>query len=255
MTTQFLAKKDPEYKRVEQYRCSDIDFLQQLCHDAGLSLFLSTPSARRATFLYERRRASCSAFLSTPSARRATTSSKTTFWRARNFYPRPPRGGRPAARILSPLRINDFYPRPPRGGRPLAPFFDAVDGTISIHALREEGDPPRALPPLPWRNFYPRPPRGGRQLDSSKSICIKVFLSTPSARRATHRTTRFDHRSEFLSTPSARRATSPAPSTRPRRDISIHALREEGDAALSVILALAELFLSTPSARRATAAR
>ncbi len=38
MTTQFLAKKDPEYKRVEQYRCSDIDFLQQLCHDAGLSL-------------------------------------------------------------------------------------------------------------------------------------------------------------------------------------------------------------------------
>lgn len=25
-------------KRVEQYRCSDIDFLSQLCHDAGLSL-------------------------------------------------------------------------------------------------------------------------------------------------------------------------------------------------------------------------
>ena len=38
MAAQFLAKKDPEYKRVEQYRCSDIDFLQQLCHDAGLSL-------------------------------------------------------------------------------------------------------------------------------------------------------------------------------------------------------------------------
>lgn len=38
MKSQFLAKKDPEYKRVEQYRCSDIDFLQQLCHDAGLSL-------------------------------------------------------------------------------------------------------------------------------------------------------------------------------------------------------------------------
>lgn len=38
MKSQFLAKKDPEYKRVEQYRCSDIDFLSQLCHDAGLSL-------------------------------------------------------------------------------------------------------------------------------------------------------------------------------------------------------------------------
>lgn len=38
MQSQFLAKQDPEYKRVEQYRCSDIDFLSQLCHDAGLSL-------------------------------------------------------------------------------------------------------------------------------------------------------------------------------------------------------------------------
>ena len=35
MAAQFLAKKDPEYKRVEQYRCSDIDFLQQLCHECA----------------------------------------------------------------------------------------------------------------------------------------------------------------------------------------------------------------------------
>ena len=34
-----------------------------------------------------------------------------------NFYPRPPRGGRPLpeARVLCGL--HDFYPRPPRGGR------------------------------------------------------------------------------------------------------------------------------------------
>ena len=38
----------------------------------------------------------------------------------RNFYPRPPRGGR---RQLCDRLCNqsDFYPRPPRGGRPRTP--------------------------------------------------------------------------------------------------------------------------------------
>ena len=35
-------------------------------------------------------------------------------------------------------------------------------------------------------------------------------------------------------------------------DISIHALREEGDVPISCIFAAPTLFLSTPSARRAT---
>ena len=33
-----------------------------------------------------------------------------------------------------------FYPRPPRGGRPLLPVQRENRHTISIHALREEGD-------------------------------------------------------------------------------------------------------------------
>ena len=33
-----------------------------------------------------------------------------------------------------------FYPRPPRGGRPAKGAYCAVPGGISIHALREEGD-------------------------------------------------------------------------------------------------------------------
>ena len=38
------------------------------------------------------------------------------------------------------VRPADFYPRPPRGGRPGgAAAADGKDG-ISIHALREEGD-------------------------------------------------------------------------------------------------------------------
>ena len=56
------------------------------------------------------------------------------------------------------------------------------------------------------------------------------FLSTPSARRATALySSTISDRSLFLSTPSARRATFILDSKGPEDDISIHALREEGD--------------------------
>ena len=35
----------------------------------------------------------------------------------------------------------NFYPRPPRGGRPAGPPVASDRRGISIHALREEGDP------------------------------------------------------------------------------------------------------------------
>ena len=56
---------------------------------------------------------------------------------------------------------------------------------ISIHALREEGD--RAGGRVRERpvNFYPRPPRGGRRVERMVLTMKKIFLSTPSARRAT----------------------------------------------------------------------
>jgi len=38
MVCDYEAPSDPQYKRVEQYRCTDIDFLSRLCHDAGFSL-------------------------------------------------------------------------------------------------------------------------------------------------------------------------------------------------------------------------
>ena len=56
-------------------------------------------------------------FLSTPSARRATGAGEATRLRARDFYPRPPRGGRPLGRSV---------------------VYSVCK--ISIHALREEGD-------------------------------------------------------------------------------------------------------------------
>ena len=145
--------------------------------------FLSTPSARRATLrsvrqdvrndisihalreegdlLWEHFENLMGQFLSTPSARRATASTRTVASPVFYFYPRPPRGGRPAARAKRNGPKN-FYPRPPRGGRQDALDFlfevlgflstpsarratrfassVLLSGVISIHALREEGD-------------------------------------------------------------------------------------------------------------------
>ena len=58
------------------------------------------------------------------------------------------------------------------------------------------------------RNFYPRPPRGGRREIYIQYRTGKIFLSTPSARRATCKPVAMP----------------------PEQIISIHALREEGDA-------------------------
>ena len=79
-------------------------------------------------------------FLSTPSARRATWSGP---WR------------RPSHR--------HFYPHPPRGGRHAVLTANGIATAISIHALREEGDV------------------------TSMAVCAvaRLFLSTPSVRRAT----------------------------------------------------------------------
>ena len=124
---------------------------------------------------------------------------------------------------------------------------------ISIHALREEGDGFARRRKHDPKDFYPRPPRGGRRTKRWKNSGGGKFLSTPSARRATHRPSvrrpspaNFYPRPprggrhlspcgarptvQFLSTPSARRATATGSAiSREYRAISIHALRKEGD--------------------------
>ena len=84
-----------------------------------------------------------------------------------------------------------------------------LDVHISIHALRVEGD------------------YGAGLLLSAEAA---EFLSTPSGWRATR--TRFPHntrRLPFLSTPSGWRATAEKGNNLRASDISIHALRVEGD--------------------------
>ena len=64
------------------------------------------------------------------------------------------------------------------------------------------------------------------------AVCAaSSFLSTPSARRATHWLLQNLRSGKFLSTPSARRATSDIDEYKKSLEISIHALREEGDEA------------------------
>ena len=60
---------------------------------------------------------------------------------------------------------------------------------------------------IPSANFYPRPPRGGRRAGENFSPASAIFLSTPSARRATTVPSLALMILLFLSTPSARRAT------------------------------------------------
>ena len=45
-----------------------------------------------------------------------------------------------AATLTLRAQIENFYPRPPRGGRPLQRSICRCSRPISIHALREEGD-------------------------------------------------------------------------------------------------------------------
>ena len=148
------------------------------------------------------------------------------------FYPRPPRGGRPTTWTTRP-RHRKFLSTPSARRATSFAYAGKLLFPISIHALREEGDsliPPRTLPR--W-NFYPRPPRGGRlrllssswiwpaisihalreegdQPRSYDEILNDLFLSTPSARRATFSPNVLQAHRLFLSTPSARRATCPA---------------------------------------------
>ena len=84
---------------------------------------------------------------------------------------------------------------------------------LSTPSARRATSPLYLIRQQPY-NFYPRPPRGGRRLYGEWRIPEFAFLSTPSARRATAE-------------------------LRPRngqRQISIHALREEGDFSTSAAI-------------------
>ncbi len=125
-----------------------------------LTLFLSTPSARRATYCPENCRWA-TIFLSTPSARRATDL------------------------LLLDVSIGQFLSTPSARRATSYYYPQLANIGISIHALREEGDDTFKVNQKAIVHFYPRPPRGGRLSSASSASTVTRFLSTPSARRAT----------------------------------------------------------------------
>ena len=239
------------------------------------SSFLSTPSARRATYVILCA-PSAVKFLSTPSARRATT-------------------GRLPGQADQTISIHALCEE--------GDLFGWCD-ILVMHKFLSTPSARRATRCIAavdviCQDFYPRPLRGGRPVYGTVVRAGWEFLSTPSARRATTSpSTRSPAAGTFLSTPSARRATNSALSSgtscwnfypRPLRggrpglqfcldrhqeisihalceegddgrleinaykiSISIHALCEEGDGLQNSTSTTAISFLSTPSARRAT---
>ena len=81
---------------------------------------------------------------------------------------------------------NDFYPRSPRGGRHKHYIIILSDSSISIHALREEGDHNRVIADGEFAQFLSTPSaRRATDAGESGAALGEKFLSTPSARRAT----------------------------------------------------------------------
>ena len=101
-------------------------------------------------------------------------------------------------------------------------------------------------------NFYPRPPRGGRRADAPFQKKSTAFLSTPSARRATARQFLINLFGEISIHALREEGDRQHINNVLLAIISIHALREEGDATVPHKETKTTEFLSTPSARRAT---
>ena len=123
---------------------------------------------------------------------------------------------------------------------------------ISIHALREEGDvtSPRRKPMN--FNFYPRPPRGGRLTPQPKMTVKADFYPRP-PRGGRRREVRIFQRWYQISIHALREEGDKiAKVDGTAIKISIHALREEGDVWAADCEKVVIEFLSTPSARRAT---
>ena len=168
-----------------------------------------------------------------------------------DFYPRPPRGGRRPWRKSNRTRFRiSIHALREEGDDTLSTVHDAI--VISIHALREEGDSVCQVNCTIFVISIHALREEGDSNTAYQRAMADIFLSTPSARRATvpprasfsssfyfyprpprggrlgYQEAWADYRI-FLSTPSARRATLGDNYYEKHKAISIHALREEGD--------------------------
>ena len=169
-------------------------------------------------------------FLSTPSARRATRLRR-GWVRRRTISIHALREEGDMARARMRSTSWNFYPRPPRGGRRWQLFGSQHKRPISIHALREEGDHLRPGWFRPIRYFYPRPPRGGRPGSSQRMPAASFdFYPRPPRGGRPGSSQRMPAASfDFYPRPPRGGRPIAGASAGISSAISIHALREEGD--------------------------
>ena len=192
-------------------------------------------------------------FLSTPSARRATGCSTTTTPSQTYFYPRPPRGGR-LETVKTTITGCYFYPRPPRGGRPLHPAM-MVCSLISIHALREEGDATGRHHGTAATDFYPRPPRGGRRINPSQHEAVSVISIHALREEGDVGRVKDDIKPNQISIHALREEGDSSPEGERGIPLDFYPRPPRGGRRSAVEAVKGGLqFLSTPSARRATTA-
>ena len=171
----------------------------------------------------------------------------------KDFYPRPPRGGRRQA-VLRRMRPPDISIHALREEGDSPWRGSSCTEWISIHALREEGDKIPSQTIDVRLDFYPRPPRGGRRAGISnppmlQTISIHALREEGDADGCSAECAVL----VFLSTPSARRATEALANYRQMNEEDFYPRPPRGGRQLTTASwQKARLFLSTPSARRAT---
>ena len=171
------------------------------------TIFLSTPSARRATLVVDD--GHLEALISIHALREEGDAHKRHGGRYSSISIHALREEGDSFFWLLPLSARQFLSTPSARRATEQGAGNPHGKVISIHALREEGDrrslrtaaeqleflsTPSARRATAgdvgngnagWNNFYPRPPRGGRPDDGADRVVQIEFLSTPSARRAT----------------------------------------------------------------------
>ena len=216
-------------------------------------------------------------FLSTPSARRATiTCCSRSSRECISIHALCEEGDLPgrAYGLIYNISIHALCEEGDQGWH-----HDHHGQQISIHALCEEGDSPILGIQYSHARFLSTP-SARRATGCNKQVVDLTYISIHALCEEGDYC--FSNaafvRSKFLSTPSARRATDPRVLLQRARTISIHALCEEGDPGLwhsdtkagrisihalceegdflvKLCITVDAAFLSTPSARRATAKR
>ena len=169
-------------------------------------------------------------FLSTLPARGATSPASIRPVSQRNFYPRSPRGERPALAADKTIHTAISIHAPREGSDDPHGRLQHHRRTISIHAPREGSDCSMCSCCARPNNFYPRSPRGERQR-KSRAFCGRFYF--------------------YPRSPRGERQVRPLPPI-VMEDISIHAPREGSDISGLQPPVLRVQFLSTLPARGAT---